>query len=60
MDERSSYPTIAVGEGVDRLELGVHERGLDERGVGSAVEVCHEVVQQCWRQFGRWRDEVCL
>ena len=47
-------------QGVDRLELGVHERGLDERGVGGAVEVCHEVVQQCWHQFGRWRAEVCL
>ena len=30
LDERSPGPAVAVGEGVDRRELGVGERGRDE------------------------------
>ena len=46
MNEGSANAAIAVGERVNRLELGVHERSLDEWGVGCSVEVFQEVVDQ--------------
>jgi len=44
VDQRASCSPVPVGERVDRLELGVGDRGLDERGVVVAVDV----VQEAW------------
>ena len=58
VDERPPHPAVAVREGVDRLELGVHERRLDERGMGGAVEVRQQIRDEIRHQLGRRRHEV--
>jgi hypothetical protein len=55
---RLANAAIAVGERVNRLELGVHKRSLDEWGVGCSVEVFQEVVDQRWDKIGWRRREV--
>ena len=55
---RPAKAAIAVGERVNRLELGVHKRSLDEWGVGCSVEVFQEVVDQRWDKIGWRRREV--
>ena len=46
MDQSPSGAAVAVGEGVDGLELGVGDAGLDEGGqvvgVGEGDQVVHE------------------
>jgi hypothetical protein len=37
VDERAADSSVPVGMWVDGVELGMHERGVDEHGVGTAV-----------------------
>lgn len=54
MDECSADTTVAVGERVNRLELGVDQSGLDNRCMRGTVEVldeiCHEVPDEVGRR----------
>ena len=56
MDERAAGAAVAVGERVERLELGVGDRRLNERGMVVAVDIGKEIVEQ--RVEGvRWRGD---
>ena len=57
MDERPADAAIAIGEGVNRLELGMHQGGLDQWSVGGTVEVVHEIGHQLGHPIGRRWDE---
>lgn len=57
MDERTTRPAVAVGEGVKRLELRVGEGGLYERRVVVAGEVGAEVVEQGGQGRVGWGHE---
>jgi len=59
VDERPAGASVAVGEGVDRLELRMGDRRLHECGMVVAVDVLEEVVQQGVEGL-RWGwDEGC-
>ena len=63
VDERAAGPAVAVGEGVDRLELSMGDRCLHERGMVVAVDVFEEILQQRleglrWRRDERSRTRV--
>jgi hypothetical protein len=59
MDERAAGAAVAVGEGVDRLELSVSDCCLHESRMVIAVDVVEEVVEQGLERV-RWRwDEGC-
>lgn len=60
MDQCPPDATIAVGERVDRLELGVGERRLDQRSVQAAVDIADEVVHQLRYQRRWWRNELSV
>ena len=45
-DEEPADPPVAVGEGVDRLELGVDERRGRDRVVAGAVRVLDQIAHQ--------------
>ena len=57
MDQCSAGASVAVGEGVEGLELGMGDGGLDERGVLVVVDVVEEVGQQVREVLVRWRNE---
>lgn len=57
MDQRAPGAAVAVGEGVDGLELGVRQRGLHERRVGVAGEVVEQIGEQRLDPLGWRRDE---
>ena len=57
MDQRPAGTTVPVDEGVERLELGVGDGGLDEGGVLVAVDVAEQVGQQIREVLvGRWDE----
>ena len=56
---RPPDPPVAVGEGVDRFELGVRQRGLDQRRIAIAVHEVDQVVEQRGDVLWRRRDEGC-
>ena len=58
VDQRTANPTVAVGERVDRLELGVGYRGLHERGMRIGGQVLAEVLEQTADIAGWRRDEL--
>jgi len=46
VDERSPGATVSIFEGVDGLELGVGDSGLDQRGETVAVAELAQVVEE--------------
>lgn len=57
VDQAAPDAPVAVGEGVDRLELGVGDRCLERRGEVVAVQECDEVGEQIVDFLrGRWDE----
>jgi hypothetical protein len=57
VDERTPRAAIPVGERMNRLELGMSDRGLrDRRQIVGIAEVA-EIFEQLRDILGRWRDE---
>ena len=59
VDQGASGASVPVGEGVDGLELGVGDRGLNERRVLVSIDVGGEVLEQLGDVLGRWGHERC-
>ena len=60
MDEAATHATVSVRERMDRLELGVDDRRLDDRGQvipgGEEAEIRHQARNSIlW-----WGNEVCV
>jgi len=60
VDQSATDPTVAIGERMDRFELGVHDPGLYQRSVQGSVEIVDEVGHQRSDILGRWGDEICF
>jgi hypothetical protein len=58
VNERTAGAAVAIGERMDRLELGVDESGLGHRWHVVAIDEVTEVVKQGPNEFGRRRNEV--
>ncbi len=56
VDQGSADATVSVRERMDRLELGVGGRGLDDRGEIGAVDECAQVRKQWPNTLVRRRD----
>ncbi len=57
MDQCPPGASVSVPVRVDGLELGVGDRGLDERGVLIVVGIGDEVMEEILDVLGWWRDE---
>jgi hypothetical protein len=56
VQERTADPPVAVGVRVDRLELGMNQRGLQQWSVDTASRVLDEIipgVSTTWRTRSR-------
>ena len=60
MNERTAGTPVAIGEGVDRLELGVDQTGLHDRWHVVAVDEVAQIADQRFNEFGRRGDVVCV
>ncbi|MCK0091375.1 hypothetical protein MWU77_11335 [Rhodococcus sp. F64268] len=58
VDQSATDPTVAIGERMNRFELGVHDPGLYQRSVQGSVEIVDEVGHQRSDILRRWGDEI--
>jgi len=58
VDQATADPSVPIPEGMDRLELGVSDRRLDDGGDVIAVCKRAQVTHEMLDMLGRWGDIV--
>lgn len=59
LDQCSTDSAIAIGEWVDRFELGMGDRGLNKNGQVEAIGETDKIVHECGDSLVMGRDELC-